>query len=122
MEQFSTNQISLQKINKLNLIKEYFDKLSNSARNKKLKKYNTISIFIKRPKITKKDKLYNEKQHLNKQLDQIGKEDSIFNNDKLIMNIKLETLDDISVNQLLEETKQKKENNFNLLIKLQKDA
>ena len=112
MKQFSTNQISLQKINKLNLIKEYFDKLSNSALNKKLKKYKTISIFIKRPKIKKKDKLYNEKQLLNNQLDQIGKEDSIFNNDKLITNIKLETLDDITVNQILEETIQKKENNI----------
>ena len=44
---------------------------------------------------------------MKKQLDQIGKEDSIFSNDKLITNIKLETLDDLTVNEILEETMRK---------------
>ena len=93
MEQFSTNQISLQKVNKFTLIKN--------------------SIFINRPILRKKLKLYNDNYHIKNQLDQIGKEDSIFNNDKLITNIKLETLDDITVNELLDETIQKKGNDIN---------
>ena len=109
MEQFSTNQISLQKVNKFTLIKNNINQLSDSPPHKILKKYKTISIFINRPILRKKLKLYNDNYHIKNQLDQIGKEDSIFNNDKLITNIKLETLDDITVNELLDETMQKKE-------------
>ena len=113
MEQFSTNQISLQKVNKFTLIKNNIIQLSDSPPHKILKKYKTISIFINRPILRKKLKLYNDNYHIKNQLDQIGKEDSIFNNDKLITNIKLETLDDITVNELLNETMQKKGNDVN---------
>ena len=113
MEQFSTNQISLQKVNKFTLIKNNIIQLSDSPPHKILKKYKTISIFINRPILRKKLKLYNDNYHIKNQLDQIGKEDSIFNNDKLITNIKLETLDDITVNELLDETIQKKGNDIN---------
>ena len=113
MEQFSTNQISLQKVNKFTLIKNNIIQLSDSPPHKILKKYKTISIFINRPILRKKLKLYNDNYHIKNQLDQIGKEDPIFNNDKLITNIKLETLDDITVNELLDETMQKKGNDIN---------
>ena len=113
MEQFSTNQISLQKVNKFTLIKNNIIQLTDSPPHKILKKYKTISIFINRPILRKKLKLYNDNYHIKNQLDQIGKEDSIFNNDKLITNIKLETLDDITVNELLDETIQKKGNDIN---------
>ena len=113
MEQFSTNQISLQKVNKFTLIKNNIIQLSDSPPHKILKKYKTISIFINRPILRKKLKLYNDNYHIKNQLDQIGKEDSIFNNDKLITNIKLETLDDITVNELLDETMQKKGSDVN---------
>ena len=113
MEQFSTNQISLRKMNKFSLIKKNIVQLSDSPSQKILKKYKTFSIFIHRPYLQKKTKFYNENHHLTKQLDQIGKEDSIFNNDKLLTNIKLETLDEITVNELLEETKQNKEYDIN---------
>ena len=113
MEQFRTNQISLQKVNKFTLIKNNIIQLSDSPPHKILKKYKTISIFINRPILRKKLKLYNDNYHIKNQLDQIGKEDSIFNNDKLITNIKLETLDDITVNELLDETMQKKGNDIN---------
>ena len=113
MEQFNTNQISLQKVNKFTLIKNNIIQLSDSPPHKILKKYKTISIFINRPILRKKLKLYNDNYHIKNQLDQIGKEDSIFKNDKLITNIKLETLDDITVNELLDETMQKKGNDIN---------
>ena len=113
MEQFSTNQISLQKVNKFTLIKNNIIQLSDSPPHKILKKYKTISIFINRPILRKKMKLYNDNYHIKNQLDQIGKEDPIFNNDKLITNIKLETLDDITVNELLDETMQKKGSDVN---------
>ena len=113
MEQFRTNQISLQKVNKFTLIKNNIIQLSDSPPHKILKKYKTISIFINRPILRKKLKLYNDNYHIKNQLDQIGKEDSIFNNDKLITNIKLETLDDITVNELLDETMQKKGSDVN---------
>ena len=113
MEQFRTNQISLQKVNKFTLIKNNIIQLSDSPPHKILKKYKTISIFINRPILRKKMKLYNDNYHIKNQLDQIGKEDSIFNNDKLITNIKLETLDDITVNELLDETMQKKGSDVN---------
>ena len=113
MEQFSTNQISLQKVNKFTLIKNNIIQLTDSPPHKILKKYKTISIFINRPILRKKLKLYNDNYHIKNQLDQIGKEDSIFNNDKLITNIKLETLDDITVNELLDKTMQKKGSDIN---------
>ena len=111
MDQFCTNKIPFQIRDKLKLIKNYFIEQTHSPPKNKLKKYNTNSIFIKRPTLKKMSKLSIEKQNLKSQLDQIGKEDSIFNNDKLITNIKLETLDDFTVNEILEETMHKNNNN-----------
>ena len=107
MDQFCTNRITLQINNKFNLIKNNFIQLSSNPLKTKLKKCKTFSNLINRPTLKRINKLYNEKQNLKKQLDQIGKEDSIFNNDKLITNIKLETLDDLTVNEILEETMRK---------------
>ena len=104
MEQFCTNKIPLQINNKFDLIKNNFIQLSNNPSKTKLKKCKTFSNLINRPTLRRINKIYNEKQNLKKQLDQIGKEDSIFSNDKLITNIKLETLDDLTVNEILEET------------------
>ena len=73
MEQFSTNQISLRKMNKFSLIKKNIVQLSDSPSQNILKKYKTFSIFIHRPYLQKKTKFYNENHHLTKQLDQIGK-------------------------------------------------
>ena len=107
MDQFCTNKIPLQINNKFDLIKNNFIQLSNNPSKSKLKKCKTFSNLINRPTLRRINKLYNEKQNLKKQLDQIGKEDSIFSNDKLITNIKLETLDDLTVNEILEETMRK---------------
>ena len=107
MDQFCTNKIPLQINNKFDLIKNNFIQLSNNPSKTKLKKCKTFSNLINRPTLRRINKLYNEKQNLKKQLDQIGKEDSIFSNDKLITNIKLETLDDLTVNEILEETMRK---------------
>ena len=107
MDQFCTNKIPLQINNKFDLIKNNFIQLSNNPSKTKLKKCKTFSNLINRPTLRRINKIYNEKQNLKKQLDQIGKEDSIFSNDKLITNIKLETLDDLTVNEILEETMRK---------------
>ena len=107
MDQFCTNKITLQINNKFDLIKNNFIQISNNPSKTKLKKCKTFSNLINRPTLRRINKLYNEKQNLKKQLDQIGKEDSIFSNDKLITNIKLETLDDLTVNEILEETMRK---------------
>ena len=107
MEQFLTNKIFLENKNKFSIIKNNFIQLSNISSKTQLKKYKTISIFLNRPNLKRIKKLYNEKHNIKKQLDQIGKEDSIFNNDKLITNIKLETLEDLTVNDIFEETMKK---------------
>ena len=111
MDQFCTNRIPFQISDKVKVIKNYFIEQSHTPPKNKLKKYNTNSIFVNRPTLKKLNKLYKEKQNIKSQLEQIGKEDSIFNNDKLITNIKLETLDDFAVNELLEETMHKNNNN-----------
>ena len=114
MEQFLTNKIFLENKNKFSIIKNNFIQLSNISSKTQLKKYKTISIFLNRPNLKRIKKLYNEKHNIKKQLDQIGKEDSIFNNDKLITNIKLETLEDLTVNDIFEETMKKEiGNNIN---------
>ena len=107
MEQFSKNRISLQINNKFNIIRRNFIQASSNYSSTNLKKYKTFSLFIKRPNLKRITKITNHKENLKNQLDQIGKEDSIFNNDKLITNIRLETLDDIAVSELLEETMRK---------------
>ena len=112
MDQYSTNKISLQTSNKFRLIQKNFIQLSNITSNSRLKKNKTISIFVKRPNLRAIHKLYNEKKNIKSQLDQIGKEDSIFNNDKLITNIQLETLDDITINDILDQTTVNRKVNF----------
>ena len=107
MEQFTKNRISLQINNKFNIIRRNFIQASSNYSSTNLKKYKTFSLFIKRPNLKRITKITNHKENLKNQLDQIGKEDSIFNNDKLITNIRLETLDDIAVSELLEETMRK---------------
>ena len=107
MEQFNKNRISLQINNKFNIIRRNFIQASSNYSSTNLKKYKTFSLFIKRPNLKRITKITNHKENLKNQLDQIGKEDSIFNNDKLITNIRLETLDDIAVSELLEETMRK---------------
>ena len=114
MDKFCTNKITLHINDKFNLLKNHFNQLSETPTKSISKKCKTISKFLDRPNLKRINKLYNEKQTLKKQLDQIGKEDSIFNNDKLITNIKLDTIDDLTINELLEETlskeKDKKKN------------
>ena len=103
MEQFSTNKISLQPLQQnpiFTTIKSHIINLSNNAPKYTLKKAKSSSLFSIRPYLRNNEKI----QIIKSQLDQIGKEASIFNNDKLITNIKLETLDDITVNEILEET------------------
>ena len=103
MEQFSTNKISLQPLQQnpiFTTIKSHIINLSNNAPKYTLKKAKSSSLFSSRPYLRNNEKI----QSIKSQLDQIGKEASIFNNDKLITNIKLETLDDITVNEILEET------------------
>ena len=63
------------------------------------------------------NKLYNEKQNIKNKLDQIGNEASIFNNDKLLTNIKLETIDDMATNDIFYKTTRKDKNNNNIKIK-----
>ena len=103
MDQFMTNKISLKQFH-LNpiftKIKSNFITISKSTSKNILKKNKSSKLLSNRPDLKNLDKIYNIKS----QLDQIGKEDSIFNNDKLITNIKLDTLDDITVNEILEET------------------
>ena len=103
MEQFSTNKISLQPLQQnpiFTTIKSHIINLSKNAPKYTLKKAKSSSLFSIRPYLRNNEKI----QSIKSQLDQIGKEASIFNNDKLITNIKLETLDDITVNEILEET------------------
>ena len=88
MEQFSKNRISLQINNKFNIIRRNFIQASSNYSSTNLKKYKTFSLFIKRPTLKRITKITNHKENLKNQLDQIGKEDSIFNNDKLITNIR----------------------------------
>ena len=113
MDQFSTNKIPFQISDKLKFIKNYFIEQSHTPRKNKLKQYNTNSTFINRPTLRKLNKFSKEKQNIKSQLDQIGKEDSIFKNDKLITNIKLATLDDLSVYEILDETMRKNNNKSN---------
>ena len=107
MEPFSENRLSLRINNKFDLIRSNFIQTLDNYLITNLKKYKTNATFMKRPNLKRLTKITNHKENLKNQLDQIGKEDSIFNNDKLITNIRLETLDDIAVSELLEETMRK---------------
>ena len=115
MEPFSENRLSLRINNKFDLIRSNFIQTLDNYLITNLKKYKTNATFMKRPNLKRLTKITNHKENLKNQLDQIGKEDSIFNNDKLITNIRLETLDDIAVSEILGETirKEKDQNKNN---------
>ena len=90
---------------KFNELKTYFTLTltSNNNNNKNLKKqtsYNDLIKRIKLPKIT--NKLFLKKRELSNMLEQIVKEDLLFNEDKLITNIKIESIEDsLAHNQIL---------------------
>ena len=95
MEQYRTNQFMT--INdKFLLIENHFMVLSNNSPNKKLIKLNSHLNLFKRPALKKKKKILSDKENIRNPLDQIGNDDLIFNNDKLITNIKLDSLNDNS--------------------------
>ena len=76
--------------------KEIKDQFSYSTNKNNLKINQSYSNFDKRPKLTKnnhKSIVKADLAFLNNILDQIGNEDLIFNNDKLITNIKIESFD-----------------------------
>ena len=73
--------------------KEIKDQFSYSTNKNNLKINQSYSNFNKRPKLTKNNHKSIDKTDLNNILDQIGNEDLIFNNDKLITNIKIESFD-----------------------------
>ena len=82
---------------KFDEIKSYFTLSVSTNLNpkKKLKKQISHNNLIDRPKLTKTTNKSNRKKlELSNMLEQIGKEDDIFNNDKLITNIKIETIED----------------------------
>ena len=120
MEQYTTNRISVQINDKLKLIKSNFIELSNNHSNNIFKKSKSASTIIKRPILKRINKLYNEKQNIKNKLDQIGNEASIFNNDKLLTNIKLETIDDMATNDIFYKTTRKDKNNNNIKRSLSK--
>ena len=90
---------------KFNEIKSYFTlSLSkNLISKKKLKKQISHHNLLVRPKLVKIiNKLNIKKRELSSMLEQIGKEDDIFNDDKLITNIKIETIEDsLKRNQII---------------------
>ena len=97
MEQYKTNQFM--SINdKFLLIENHFMVLSNSPR-KKMFKLNSHLNLLKRPALKNKKKIFINKSNIRNPLDQIGNDDLIFNNDKLITNINIDdAFDGISSN------------------------
>ena len=93
LEQYKTNQLFT--INdKFLLIENHFMVLSNSPK-RKMFKLNSHLNLLKRPALKKK-KIFIDKMNIRNPLDQIGNDDLIFNNDKLITNIKIDALDELS--------------------------
>lgn len=90
MEQYKTNQINTKK-NNFKTIENHFMILYQSSKNniKKNKSHLNLSkrLFLKKKSIINFDK---------NPLDQIGDDDLIFNNDKLITNIKLDNFENLS--------------------------
>ena len=80
---------------KFTQIKAYFTYNRNINNPKSLTKQLTNQDIRKRPKLQKLvNKLSIKKRELSNILDQIGKEDEIFNDENLISNIKIETIED----------------------------
>ena len=86
-------------------IKTYFtlSLTSNTNQKKNFKKQISHLDFIERVKLPKiANKLFIKKRELSNMLEQIGKEDIIFNEDKLITNIKIESIEDsLANNQIM---------------------
>ena len=100
------NFCSAQTPKKFNEIKTYFTLSLTSSKNnmkKNLKKQTSHHDLIKRIKLPKIiNKLFIKKRELSNMLEQIGKEDMIFNEDKLITNIKIESIEDsLAHNQII---------------------
>ena len=82
---------------KFNEIKAYFTITFSSTLNTKkiIKKEISQNTLTTRPKLAKIiNKLNVKKRELSNMLEQIGKEDAMFNDDKLITNIKIEAIED----------------------------
>ena len=74
-------------------IKNQFGYSTNIINKKELKRNRTHINLVKRPKLPKSKHKTLEKTNLGNILDQIGNDDLIFNNDKLLTNIKIESLE-----------------------------
>ena len=74
-------------------IKNHFGYSTNNSKKNNLKISLSYSNFIKRPKLPKTKNNSIDKQDLNNILDQIGNDDLIFKDDKLITNIKIESFE-----------------------------
>ena len=82
---------------KFDEIKSYFTLSLSTHLNsiKKLKKQKSHHNLLERPKFPKETyKLKIKNRELSNMLEQIGKEDDIFNDDKLLTNIRIETIED----------------------------
>lgn len=79
------------KSEKFKEIKNEFGYLADNSIKNQIKKNNSFSNFNKRPKLAKAKYKLVEKTDLGNILEQIGNDDIIFNNDKLITNIKIES-------------------------------
>ena len=99
---------------KFDEIKSYFTLSLSTHLNsiKKLKKQKSHHNLLERPKFPKETyKLKIKNRELSNMLEQIGKEDDIFNDDKLLTNIRIETIEDsLSKNPVI--TSQDNEKSF----------
>ena len=99
MERFKTN-IKLIR-NRFRAIENHFIFLSDNLSKDHLFKSNSHKSLIKRPYIkprnnSKEKNKNNDKIYSGNQLDQIGNDDLIFNNDKLITNIKIDNIEEFN--------------------------
>ena len=99
MERFKTN-IKLIR-NRFRAIENHFIFLSDNISKDHLFKSNSHKSLIKRPYIkprnnSKEKNKNNDKIYSGNQLDQIGNDDLIFNNDKLITNIKIDNIEEFN--------------------------
>ena len=88
-------------LKQMNYIKEQFDDISKYQNKSRLTKNNSHSNFINRPKLIKNKNKSIDKTDFSHALDQIGNDDSIFNNDNLITNIQIESFEKSSKKMLL---------------------
>ena len=114
MSQYKTNHC-LSIHDKFLLIENHFKDLSNNQ-NKKIIKCNSHYDLLKRPILkARKSLIINKAKESRKNpLDQIGNDDLILNNDKLIANINLDSLDDLSDNFSIDNNSENDKNNGEL--------